>query len=176
MFTLSAKIVLGSLVFTTTFLFPFLFILAMLFWGKGLLSSLQMETRKERSYPFITTSLLYYLSYYFLKSQGAPVINIEALFIWGATMLIIVSLIINFWWKISVHMIGIGGLTGALFLLNFKSFFNFPILILILIFFAGLTGYARLKLEAHKPSQVYIGFLTGISVMFFIFYFVIGRF
>jgi membrane-associated phospholipid phosphatase len=45
------------------------------------------------------------------------------------------------------------------------------ILITVLIF-SGLVAYARLKLNAHTPSQVYTGFLLGflVELLLMIFY------
>jgi membrane-associated phospholipid phosphatase len=32
---------------------------------------------------------------------------------------------------------------------------------MVFIFIAGLLGYARIRMNAHRPSQVYAGFLIG---------------
>jgi membrane-associated phospholipid phosphatase len=45
---------------------------------------------------------------------------------------------------------------------------TFPVVIPCLLI-AGLLGYARLKLEAHTPAQVYSGFAIGLISMFLLF-------
>ncbi len=167
------KLKITVFIFIATFLIPFLMILFLYYRGNGSIKSLQMETRKERNIPFILTALVYYLCYYFLKQNSVPVISILSIFIHCSTLLILLALIINLKWKISIHMIGIGGLIGALAYLSNKLFLNYYVLILILLGFAGITGFARLKLKAHQPSQIYTGFILGVTVMFGIFYFIL---
>jgi len=168
-----SKIKLIAFIFTSTFLIPLMLIYFVIFKANGLIQSLKMENRKERTYPFILTALLFYMIYYFLKQNNIPVINILASFIWVSTLIIVVALLINLVWKISIHMLGIGGLIGVWFVLNSKLFLNLYILIPILLLCAGLTGFARLKLNAHKPSEVYVGFILGFTIMFSLFYFIL---
>ncbi|MCK4288907.1 MAG: hypothetical protein KAW86_06865, partial [Bacteroidales bacterium] len=87
----------------------------------------------------------------------------------GATFLLIITLIINFFWKISIHMIGIGGMLGTLIGLSFLWMIDIPFLIILLILCSGITGFARLKLNAHNPAQVYTGFVIGTSFMLLLF-------
>ena len=168
-----SKIKLIAFIFTSTFLIPLMLIYFIIFKANGLIQSLKMETRKERTYPFILTARLFYMIYYFLKQNNIPVINFLASFIWVSTLIIVIALLINLVWKISIHMLGIGGLIGVWFVLNSKLFLNLYILIPILLLCAGLTGFARLKLNAHKPSEVYVGFILGFSIMFSLFYFIL---
>ena len=44
-------------------------------------------------------------------------------------------------------------------------------LIIALIFCAGCVGFARINENAHNLKQVYLGFLLGVFIEFFIFYF-----
>ncbi len=68
-------------------------------------------------------------------------------------------------------MLAIGGTIGFLMAIGLEYNWLFPQIILPMIFLAGIIGYSRLKLNAHTPAQVYIGFLTGWMVMFFAFMF-----
>ena len=84
------------------------------------------------------------------------------------TILLFVSFIITYFWKISLHMIGIGGFVGLLFsLLIYNHIYN-EILFAIAVFIAGIVAFARLLLHAHTQLQIYIGFSIGflISVLF----------
>lgn len=67
-------------------------------------------------------------------------------------------------------MIGIGGLIGALFAICY--FMQMPILMAICacLIIAGCIGFARLKLNAHTPAQVYVGFIFGCLVQFSLFF------
>lgn len=161
----SAKLLILGMVFITTFLFPILFIFIMK--RKGIVKNLQMETREERIYPFAVTAIFYFLSYYMLKQLHIS--DIYYLFLLGATFLIIIALLITFYWKISVHMIGIGGMLGALIGISFRINVDFVFLIALTVLCSGIVGFARLKLNAHKPLQIYTGFLSGVIIMLLVF-------
>ena len=81
-------------------------------------------------------------------------------------MAIYVALIITFFWKISMHMIGIGGLAGAMMALSFRFGLDLWLLFSVIILASGLLGVARLQLKAHSPSQVYVGFVLGFLIVF----------
>ncbi|MBI9039375.1 MAG: hypothetical protein JEY97_14670 [Bacteroidales bacterium] len=164
---LNVKWLILTMVFITTVLFPLLSIFIML--RKGMLNSLKMESRQERIYPFITTAIFYYLTYYLLsRIQISYIFHVLIL---GSTLLIITALFINFFWKISIHMIAIGGVLGTFLGLSVLTILNIPQFIFFLIFISGIIGFSRLKLNAHNPAQVYAGFLTGTVMMFSLVYF-----
>jgi len=62
-------------------------------------------------------------------------------------------------------MIGIGGLIGLIAYLIFYLQVNLELYLALAILVAGMTGTARMMLDAHKPSEVYIGFLVGLTVI-----------
>lgn len=63
-------------------------------------------------------------------------------------------------------MIGVGALVGGIIALSFFMSINFYILLPVTVLIGGLTGWARLKLNAHTPAQVYAGFMLGAVVIF----------
>ena len=83
-------------------------------------------------------------------------------------MCILINLMIINKWKISSHMIGIGGITGLIFALSFRLQV-LPIIYMISVFLiSGLVGYSRLKLNAHNPAQLYSGYLMSFFITFMI--------
>lgn len=156
-----AKLVIGLVTFIFTFLLP---VISVLFLFKsGMISSLQMETSRERLWPFFVTASCYWGMYYVLPTERPEFEIIRALVI-GAGLSIIATLIFNLFWKVSAHMVGIGGITGAFFAISW--YLQLPLLSVIfsLLLIAGLVGFARLALNAHTPGQVYAGFFTGFIV------------
>lgn len=145
----------------TTFFFPVLFILIMK--RRGMIKSLHMESREERLYPFVITAIFYFLTYQMIRQL--QISDVYKLFMLGSAILIIISLTVNFVMKISIHMVGIGGLMGTLIGLSLHINLDLISSIIIAILIAGIVGFSRLKLAAHKPIQVYTGFLTGALVM-----------
>jgi membrane-associated phospholipid phosphatase len=130
-------------------------------------TSLEINERRERSLPMFIVGLSYYLSYTVFKSIHLP--DLFNLLLLGSTMLVIIAMLITFFWKISLHLLSLGGILGFFLAIGFRYNINFLIVIIPLVFIAGLVGYARLKLEAHTPSQVYLGFTIGAFVMFLVF-------
>jgi len=147
-----------TLVFVTTGLLPILTALFLL--QKGMIRSLEMNSIEERRIPFISTAVLYLICYYLLNKLPVP--RMLGLMVLGATISIFLAWLLSFRWKISIHMIGIGGLTGMLF--GVSQVLNAELIMIILatILIAGMLGTARLLLGAHSPSQVYTGFFLGL--------------
>ena len=77
----------------------------------------------------------------------------------------ILSLAVNFYRKISLHMIGIGGFTGLFLGLSLNFGINLNTEMIAGILLAGIIGFARLKSNSHQPAEIYTGFLMGVLVM-----------
>ena len=155
------------LIAATTFVIPLL--ISLLLLNRQLINSLEMETQRERIIPYSITIIFYVFALYMIKQAPIPAIVFN--FIVGATLSIIVAFVINIKWKISAHMIGVGGLVGVLFCASILlGIYITPYLVLALLL-AGLIGTARLILNAHTPSQVYVGFAVGVICQLVVLYF-----
>lgn len=154
-------ILMGSVLLTTVAC-PFLMIF-FLFRVK-LLTSFYMEKREERIMPLLSIGVFYYLTYYLLKSISLSILF--SYFMLGATLLIIICLFVNFFFKISLHMAGIGGVTGFWIGLSIRQGTPHEMLISILIFLCGLLGFARLTDGNHSPKEVYTGLFLGAGILF----------
>lgn len=160
------KLVLTFTIFSFTFLLPVLNLLIL--YKLGYVSSLRIENRRERTFPLLMTSLCYFGLFYMIYDFNIwPAIK---LFILGGGLCIFFAAIVTLWWQISAHMIGIGGLIGALLAICY--FMQMPILLAICacVMLAGCIGFARLKLNAHTPAQVYVGFIFGCLLQFSLFF------
>ena len=163
-----ARLMLMAFVAITTIVFPLSIILLMK--HQGFIHSFQMDERKERKFPYLITAIFYLLTYNMFRQLQLP--NIYTFYMMGATLLIIIVVIINLWWKISTHMIGIGGVFGLITALAINLSLNLFFQIIVIALVAGIIGYARLKLNSHKPLEIYAGFLAGAFVMLCVFYFI----
>jgi hypothetical protein len=86
--------------------------------------------------------------------------------------LVLVGTLVTFFYKISVHSVGICGLIGILLPLNKISedgALFYPTIITIVI--AGVIMSARLKLNAHTPREVMVGGLLGFATSFVLMFF-----
>jgi membrane-associated phospholipid phosphatase len=88
--------------------------------------------------------------------------------------LVLVSTVLTFFYKVSVHSVGIWGLIGILLPLNTISDTGalfYPTIAAILL--AGVIMSSRLQLNVHRLSEVLsgslIGFCTSFALMHFFF-------
>jgi hypothetical protein len=86
-------------------------------------------------------------------------------YIFSTSFIAITVTIINFWWKISLHSVGAGILTGIVIVLSLKMMVPLTWFLIPVIIISGLILSSRLKLNSHNVSQVYLGFATGFAGM-----------
>jgi len=145
---------------------PGLSILIMV-WS-GMIKSIKMETQEERTYA-ISVMLIYtifcyvYLRYLIISSSNYDYLLI---YLFAITLTLLVSFILNFYVKISLHAIGIFGVAGAL-IGYFNNQMNFNIYVLLsILFIGGLICSGRLFLKAHKSGEVLLGMAVGFAIEF----------
>lgn len=133
---------------------------------KGQISDVYINQASERTYPYLYTIICYLFWCYFLHT----ILHIPIFFLVtaiGATLALVLVLLVNFRWKISSHLCGLGGLTGGIIGFCFEYCIlpmNLFIMTLLIVLF---TMYARIYLKAHSPLQVCIGYLVGLCLTCF---------
>jgi hypothetical protein len=160
------RIVLIIVLFTTAIL-P---LLAMSIIAMSPKFRLSFETGNQRAMPLLFSSVFYYLGYVLLSRINAfPILK----FIMIASVLVIVCLmIISLRWRISSHMAALGGLTGALLALSFRTGIN-PVWAIITVLLAtGLAGSARLSLEKNKLWHLEAGYALGFTLLYLTIFFI----
>lgn len=129
---------------------------------KGEIKSYHMEHKEERLLPFsfiaVCMICAFYLLFFYFDVQVQPLVKV---FYAGCIISIVFSLFITLSWKISVHMVGVGGFTGALFLLNYTSESDMLPALCAAFVISGVVAYSRLTLKAHSLKQVVAGFALG---------------
>jgi membrane-associated phospholipid phosphatase len=128
-----------------------------------LIENLRMETRKERIIPVFSTGLFYILGFYLLRQLGLPAFIYQ--FVFGSLIALFAALAITLFWKISLHLVGIGGVTGAVVALSLIMGLGITPVLVALFWVAGITASARLYLGAHTPLQTLAGFLLGFIIV-----------
>lgn len=151
-------------IFINTFVVPFLFILILR--RMNVISSIEVQDQKQRRLPFLLTLGLYFSCYWLLSRNNLPMLI--QMFMLSASALLLLTYFINLFWKISAHMIGIGGLCGSIMALGIRFESDIQVVFILAIVLAGLTAFSRLTLNAHGPKQVYMGFVLGFLVPYLI--------
>jgi len=125
--------------------------------------SIEMNERNERTLPLLISSTSFMVLLFSLKSTGIPSVFLYILY--SATFALLAGLLINLVYKISLHTLGWGAIAATLTGVSIKLGIPLLALIVISVLLSGLAGYARLKQNAHNPTQVYLGYVAGISVI-----------
>lgn len=144
-----------------TFAFPSLLIFFLL--KRKVISSLSLQKLEERKLPFIVAAIFFYFTYYLLSMLALP--KIISIMILGATVAVCFSILINLYFKLSIHMVGISGLIGGFLAFAFRYDASILAILSILSFVAGIIAFARLELQAHSNSELFIGAVLGFVCM-----------
>jgi len=149
----------------TVFMFTFLIPVAgtLLLLNNSKIKSLEMDQASERTMPLMITGLSYMALYYITRGASIPAIYLY--FIYGSIIILVTGMVINLFWKISLHTLAWGAAAGALTGISIQFMIGIPVYIACAVLLAGLAGFGRLKLNAHNQSQVYAGFAVGAGLM-----------
>ncbi|HRH37345.1 MAG TPA: hypothetical protein PK760_03310 [Flavobacteriales bacterium] len=137
---------------------------ALLLIRSGMLSGLQMKGRRERIAPYIMTLVYYGLTGFLIART--PLDPIVFGFVVGASVALLLTTIVTLWWKISAHMIGVGGMVGAFAALHVVHQHTMILPICAAIVLSGAVGTARLLTSDHTQTQVGAGFALGVASTF----------
>ena len=154
------KLIIIGITFFFTFVLPAINAFVLLKLGR--IKSLEMETQRERLIPY-GSAVLYYIALLYLF-YNTNFLDFFKMVILGAACCILITLLINTRWKISAHTIGIGGVAGVVLGVIYRLQVDLELVFFVVILIAGIIGYARLRLNAHTPAQVYTGFLLGFLI------------
>jgi membrane-associated phospholipid phosphatase len=158
----TVKLYLAGGAFLCTAVVPGLLVLLMIRLSPA--KDLELSNRHERAIPYLIFITSHIICFFYLYRMHVP-FWLLSLFI-GACVALLVALCINFYWKISVHAIGTGGLLGALMGISRIQMIN-PFGMFIVVFVAaGLVCTARVLLKKHTLMQVYAGFGLGFICTF----------
>jgi hypothetical protein len=155
-----AKLMKLLIVINNNLFFPM--IVVALLRGLGFNQSFLLKTQKERIVPYIASITFFFWSYYVFKNQtGTPEVMVgmcRGMFLSAAA-----SLLLNNYFKISMHGVGIGGLLGLMTvsILDGSQYSGTPIL--AAIFISGITISSRKIVSDHSwfdlIGGVFVGFL-----------------
>ena len=143
-----------------TVFYPALTIL--LLKGVGFIDSIFLKTQRERIIPYVAANIFYFWMYLVFRNQP-DVPSILTVFIFGVFLSSSVGLLANIYFKISMHALGLGTLSGLMLLIIFTGFsygIFLPALLAFLI--TGFVGTSRLIVSDHMPFDIYAGIFFGV--------------
>lgn len=151
-----------GMVFCGTYLIPV--IASVLLFRHGLLPNLQMQQARDRRLPYIFSAVSFYFTSLLLRQ--VDVLHEAYLFLLASATVIIIHLLLLPYTKPSAHLAGLGGFLGLMLALSFRYGLNFWPYIALLVLLSGIVASARLRLNAHTVPELWLGFLSGLAVVF----------
>lgn len=132
-----------------------------LLWRLKFSESIFLRTQKERIVPYIISMFFYWWMYYLSRNFTDQPIVLKFFFM-GIFLATVVGLILNNYFKISMHGMGVGGITTALILTSFHYQVGNGIAISIALLITGLVCTARLLVSDHSIKELYTGLFGGV--------------
>lgn len=149
---------LAVVIFFNTFFFPAMSVFLM--YMLDFIPDMKLRNKQDRTIPFIATMIFYIWSFMVVQQMQMPLFL--QLFILGATVSVILAFVINIFYKISLHMVGMGGVLMLLILVIFAGGLDLAHPLLALLLLTGLVGSARMAEGAHTLGELYYGLIVGL--------------
>jgi hypothetical protein len=136
--------------------------MAAILYSRGTITSIYIRERNERNF-LLTFCLVMYAVTAFLVVK-IPVASLFKAYFISVAIVTLVTLIINFFYRISLHAVGIGGLLALMVCMVLIFNIVYVQFIALLVLLSGAVLTSRLYLEEHKPSEAWLGLLVGTGV------------
>lgn len=120
----------------------------------------QLRLRENRAIPYILFILSYVACLHLMFRMHMPRYMCGILV--SALLIQMVCVIVNVWWKISMHSAGAGGVIGALVAYSVLFMFNPVWWLCVTVLISGAVGTARMLLRQYSLAQVVAGTLVGV--------------
>lgn len=147
-------------IFINSILIPLL-----MFWMMkrlNIISSLSMDRKQDRLVPFLITGIFYITTWFVFYNLG--IMDLVAYLFIVAALLVFLAILVNLFWKISIHSMSMGAMSVFIVYLTAAHFLNSSWPAYGIVLLSGLVGFSRLKLKSHSPAQIYVGYLLGVLV------------
>ncbi len=142
-----------------------------LLWRLKFSESIFLRTQKERIIPYIITMFFYWWMHY-LSRNFSDQPAVLKFFYTGIFMATAAGLILNNYYKISLHGIGMGGASMAVILFAFYYHQPLGLPIALVLLLAGIVATSRFLVSDHSQKEVYMGLLVGALCQAIAFFFV----
>jgi len=142
-------------------------ILFFLLKNSGLVKSINLKEVKERKYPLMIQIILIFIiiTRVFTKYHH-PELYYFFIAVAVSSLAALILVIVNF--KVSLHQMGIAGVTMFLIALSIHFTENYLFEISLFFLINGWVASSRLETKSHSISELFIGFILGVFPQFII--------
>lgn len=132
-----------------------------LLWRLKFAESIHLKSQKERIGPYIIIMIFYWWLWYLSKNFTDQPFALRVFFL-GAFLTTPVALVLNNFFKISMHTIAVGCAATFLTIIAFHNSFHIGQGIAVAWLIAGLVCTARLIASDHTNKEIYTGLILGV--------------
>lgn len=131
-----------------------------LLWRLKFINSIMLRTVKERIIPYIIAMVFYWWTWRLSIYLGYAAFAVH--FLLGSFLAVCGAFFCNIYFKISMHMVAMGGAVMFFFQMSFNDAWSSGLYLSIVLLIAGLVGTARLIVSDHTRFQIWSGLFIGI--------------
>jgi len=132
-----------------------------LLWRLKLSDSIFLRTQKERIIPYVITMFFYWWMYYLSRNFTDQPIALKFFYL-GIFVASAIGLTVNNFMKVSLHAMGIAGLTTAIILVSVFYPVNNALWVLLAVLLTALVISARLVVSDHSKKELLVGLFIGV--------------
>jgi hypothetical protein len=132
-----------------------------LLWRLKLSDSIFLRTQKERIIPYVITMFFYWWMYYLSRNFTDQPIALKFFYL-GIFVASAIGMTVNNFMKVSLHAMGIAGLTTAVIIVSVFYPVNNAVWVLLTIFLSALVISARLVVSDHTKKELIVGLFIGV--------------
>ena len=132
-----------------------------LLWRLKLSDSIFLRTQKERIIPYVITMFFYWWMYYLSRNFTDQPIALKFFYL-GIFVASAIGMTVNNFMKVSLHAMGITGLTTAVILVSLFYPVNNAVWVLLAILLTALVISARLVVSDHTKKELVVGLFIGV--------------
>ena len=135
--------------------------------NSGLVKSINLKEVQERKYPLMIQIILIFIiiTRVFTKYHH-PELYYFFIAVAVSSLVALILVIVNF--KVSLHQMGIAGVTMFLIALSIHFTENYLFEISLFFLINGWVASSRLETKSHSISELFIGFILGVFPQFII--------
>jgi len=132
-----------------------------LLWRLKLSDSIFLRTQKERIIPYVITMFFYWWMYYLSRNFTDQPIALKFFYL-GIFVASAIGMTVNNFMKVSLHAMGIAGLTTAVILVSVFYPVNNAVWVLLAVLLTALVISARLVVSDHTKKELIVGLFIGV--------------
>ena len=132
-----------------------------LLWRLKLSDSIFLRTQKERIIPYVITMFFYWWMYYLSRNFTDQPVALKFFYL-GIFVASAIGMTVNNFMKVSLHAMGIGGITTSIILVSVFYPVTNAIWVPLAIILTALVISARLVVSDHSKKELVVGLFIGV--------------